>query len=81
MTTCVKEKNIDLIKEKIRKSKSSVIELDLTSMNIIDASKTAVLSSAIFYGKHPEGKIKCRLQSDNIKNFIAGLSIKNIEFI
>ena len=81
MITLLKEKNINIIEEKVRSSKSEELELDLSSMNILDASRAAVLSSAIFYGKHPEGRIKCRLQSENIKNFVAGLALGNIEFI
>lgn len=81
MTEILKDKNIDLIEKKVRKAKTSEIELDFSAMNIIEASRAAVLSSAIFYGKHPEGRIKCRLQSENIKNFVAGLALGNIEFI
>lgn len=81
MMTMLKEKNINIIEEKVRSSKSEELELDLSSLNVLDASRAAVLSSAIFYGKHPEGKIRCRLQSENIKNFVAGLALGNIEFI
>lgn len=75
------DKNINLIKQQIKKAKTSELEIDLSSMNVLEASKVAVLSSAIHYSKYPEGKIKCKLQSDNIKNFISGLSIPNLEFI
>ena len=81
MTVLLKEKNINTLKQKIKTAKNSDIELDLSSMNIIEASKIAVLSSAVYYGTNPTGKIKCRLKSDNIKNFIAGLDLQNIEFV
>lgn len=79
--TSILEKEINTIRKKIQQSKSTEFELDLSSMNIFEASKVAVMSSALYYSKNPDGKIKCKLKSDNIKEFIAGLSIQNIEFI
>ena len=79
--TILKEENLNTIKKKIKKTKASEIEIDLSSLNIIEASKLAVLSSALYYGKNPEGKIKCRLQSAGIRNFITGLALHNIEFV
>lgn len=73
--------NINLIKQRIKRAKSLDFELDLSAMNLLDAAKVAVLTSALYYTKNPEGKIKCKLQSENIKSFISTLAVKNLEFV
>lgn len=69
------------IKNMLKKTGNAEFELDLRSMNVIDATRAAVLLSSVFYGKNPDSKIKCRLYSAGIKSFISGLSVPNIEFI
>lgn len=55
--------------------------LDLTSMNIFDCLKFMVLSSTYFSQKFPEGKLKCKVQSDDVKSLLSAFDIRNLEFI
>ncbi len=73
------KKMLDDIKKYINKYECPKISLDLTKLNILDAARIMVLSSAYHYKKYPNGKITCRVQSDNVKNFISGLTTENLE--
>ena len=55
--------------------------LDLTKLNILDAAKVMMLSSAYHYKKYPEGKLKCHVQSESVKNLVSGFSTINLEVI
>ncbi len=81
MTAILERENLNFIREQIKKSRTSNIELDFSKMEVLEASKAAVISSAMLYKKYPESKIKCHLKSDGMKSFIAALSIRNIEFV
>lgn len=69
------------IQKYINKFDCPEMTLDLSKLNILDAAKVMVLSSAYHYKKYPEGKLKCRVQSDSIKNFVSEFSAVNLEVI
>ncbi len=69
------------IQKYINKFDCPEMTLDLSKLNILDAAKVMVLSSAYHYKKYPEGKLKCRVQSDSIKNFVSEFSAINLEVI
>ena len=69
------------IQKYINKFDCPEMTLDLSKLNILDAAKVMVLSSAYQYKKYPEGKLKCRVQSDSIKNFVSEFSAINLEVI
>lgn len=71
----------NMVKEYIKKCSSSVIELDLSALNIIDAAKILVLSSAYHYKKFPDGKLKCHTQSKDIENLLTPFAIPNLEIL
>lgn len=55
--------------------------LDVTSMNIFDSLKFMVMSSAYFYQKYPDEKLKCKINSNDIKSLISSFEVKNLEFV
>ncbi len=65
----------------IKVSHSDEITLDLSALNIIESLKVLVLSSAYYFQKYPQGKIKCKTYSKNMDNVASGLITGNIEFI
>lgn len=75
------EKILDNVKNYINKFDCPEMTLDLTELNILDATKVMVLSSAYHYQKYPEGKVKCRVQSDNVKKLVAVFVTENLEVI
>lgn len=71
----------DKVKKHIKKYDCPEIELDLSNLNILDAVKVLVLSSAYHYKKYPLGKLKCHTQSDEMKALVTGFSMSNLEFV
>ena len=55
--------------------------LDINSLNIFESLRFMVLSSAYFYQKYPEEKLKFKIKSNDIKSLISEFGIKNLEFI
>ncbi|MBO6087465.1 hypothetical protein J6P92_03860 [bacterium] len=55
--------------------------VDVTSMNIFDSLKFMVMSSAYFYQKYPEEKLKCKIKSNDIRSLISAFEVKNLEFV
>lgn len=60
---------------------SNDFALDTTSMNIFESLKFMVLSSAYFYQKYPEEKLKCKIKSNDIKALMSSFRIENLEFV
>lgn len=69
------------IKNSIKKANSPEILIDLSAMNILDATKIMVLSSAYHYQKFPQGKIKCKLSDSQRCNFINPFITNNLELV
>lgn len=75
------EKVLNRVKNYIKKYDCPEITLDLTALNVFEASKIMLLSSAYHYQKYPKGKLKCHVASENIMDLIAGLAVKNLEIV
>ncbi len=72
---------LDEIKSFVDKFDCPEFSIDLSSLNIIDAMKVLMLSSAYHYGRYPDGRIFCRCMSDEIISLIEGVAISNFELI
>lgn len=72
---------LENIQKYINKFDCPEMILDLSKLNILDAAKVMVLSSAYHYKKYPEGKLKCRVRSDSVKNFVSGFAAVNLEVL
>lgn len=57
------------------------IVVDLSELNVFDAMKFIVLSSAYHYQKYPTGKMKCHVASEDIKNFASSFCTANLELV
>lgn len=68
-------------KKYVDKCNSSDIVVDLSDLNVFDAMKFIVLSSAYHYQKYPTGKMKCRVASDDIKSFASSFCTSNLELV
>ena len=75
------EKAVQEIKKHLKKSEIREIELDLSSMNILDAVKVLVLTSSYLYKKSPEEKLKFRFVSSDIENILSSFSLTNLEMV
>lgn len=75
------KKNLDekilSTKEAFNSSLSFEYEFDLSKLNLIDASKTALLLSAELMKKNTKSTINCLLADKGILNIIAPRKLKN----
>ena len=69
------------IKKYINNFECPEMTLDLSKLNILDAAKVMMLSSAYHYKKYPEGKVKCRVASDSVTGLVSSFITKNLEVI
>ncbi len=72
---------LERIETYINESDCKEMGIDISCLNIFDASKILLVTSALHYSKYPEGKLKCKVQSEGIKNLIAGFSTRNLEIV
>ena len=74
-------KSSDEFKNYLNSNNDKDFALDTTSMNIFESLKFMVLSSAYFYQKYPDEKLKCKVNSGDIKSLISSFEVKNLEFV
>lgn len=72
--------NITTFRNYLKNSKDGNFLLDISSMNLFDSLKFLVLSSIYFYQKFPEMKLKCRVQSEDVKSLAKTFKVQNLEF-
>lgn len=73
--------SIDKFKKFVKCHDCPELTLNLSSLNIFDAAKFVLLSSAYHYQKYPSGKIKYQVESDDIKNLVLDFAGPNLEFV
>lgn len=57
------------------------LSMDVTHLNLIDASKVTIICSTYHWSKYPNGKISWKIKSNEIKNLIKPLNLGNINLI
>ena len=70
---------IDRIKSFINKHKCDEFEADISLLNLIDASRTALLCSTYHFSKYPQGRIYWDLRDEQTKELIAPMQLMNME--
>lgn len=73
--------SLDKFKKFVKCHDCPELTLNLSSLNIFDATKFVLLSSAYHYQKYPSGKIKYQVESDDIKNLVLDFAGPNLEFV
>jgi len=76
--SCVNEV-IECIKGFINKNKCDEFEADISLLNLIDASKTALLCSTYHFAKYPEGRIYWDLRDEQTRTLITPMQLRNME--
>ncbi len=72
---------VEKFKKFIEKNDCPKIEVDLSAVNIFEALKFMVLSSTYHFQKYPKGKLRCRIQSEDAKNFVSAFITNNLELV
>lgn len=74
-------KILDNIKHSIRKSKSANMTVDISMLNLIDASKVATMASTYHFLKFAQGSINWIVGSKEIEKILKPLNLGNSKFI
>lgn len=72
---------VESIKNYINNHDCPTLSMDISKLNIIDASKVTILCSTYHWAKYPNGEISWKIASDEIKELINPLSLGNIKLI
>lgn len=71
---------INSVKKYIANTDCKHLKMDISTLNPIEASKIAVLSSTNHYLKYPKGILDCVVKSKNIIDLIKPLILGNVRF-
>ena len=74
-------KALSEIKKVIKKTELQDLQVDLSDMNLLDAVKVLVILSSYLYQKLPEGKLKFKFASGDIKNVLTSFSLNNLVMV
>lgn len=69
---------VESIKKYINDNDCPNLSMDISRLNIIDASKVTILCSTYHWAKYPEGQINWKISSDEIKELVNPLNLGNI---
>lgn len=72
---------VESIRKYIHDNDCPDLSMDISHLNIIDASKVTVLCSTYHWAKYPNGKISWRISSSSVKELISPLSLGNIRLV
>ena len=72
---------IDSLKSHIKNTDCNYMTLDISSLNLLDASKIAVECSTNHYLKYPQGLVDCIVKTNKVKNLIKDLILGNMKFL
>lgn len=75
------DKILNSIKSAIRKSKSANMTVDISMLNLIDASKIATMASTYHFLKFSDGKINWIVNSKEIEKMLKPMNLGNTKFI
>ena len=72
---------VETIKNYIYEHDCPDLSMDISYLNIIDASRVTVLCSTYHWSKYPDGKISWLINSEDIKDIVKPLNLGNINLI
>lgn len=84
MVTKPMNNTIDLvqkIKNYIYEHDCPTLSMDISHLNIIDASKVTILCSTYHWAKYPNGEISWKINAPEIEEIIKPLDLGNIKLI
>ncbi len=72
---------VETIKNYIHEHDCPDLSMDISYLNIIDASRVTVLCSTYHWSKYPDGKISWLINSEDINDIVKPLNLGNINLI
>ena len=70
---------IEKIENFLKNSPRQKVDVDISDLNLIDASRVALLSSVRFFATYPDKKICWSVKDEETKRTISNLMLKNME--
>ena len=67
--------SVDIIK-KLNSSNGEII--DLSNLNLFDATRTIIMLSTYYFQKNPTQKIRCKVSTPNIENILKDIPLNNL---
>lgn len=72
---------VNSINDYISNHNCSKLSLDVSHLNIFDASKVTIICSTYHWAKYPKGKISWKISSNEVKELVKPLNLGNIQLI
>lgn len=72
---------VESINNYIRDNDCPNLSMDISHLNVIDASKVTLLCSTFHWSKYPEGNISWKINSSDVRDLVNPLSLGNIRLI
>lgn len=72
---------VESIKKYINEHDCPTLSMDISRLNIIDASKVTILCSTYHWAKYPNGEISWKIGTPEIKELVNPLNLGNIRLI
>ena len=70
---------VESIKRYIKDHDCPDLAMDISHLNIIDASKVTILCSTYHWAKYPQGEISWKINSPEVKDIVNPLNLGNIK--
>ena len=71
--------SIDKLRDYIRVNDCKALEIDVCSLNLIDAVKVSTTASMYHFMKYPAGSVKLFVKDEEVKNTLNRISPRNIK--
>lgn len=87
MTQAVLEKFSDTnklvssIKKYITENDCPSLSMDISYLNLLDASRVTVLCSTYHWAKYPKGEVRLKTGSKTVKDLIKPLNLGNVKLV
>lgn len=72
---------VEEIKKYITEHDCPQLSMDISHLNIMDASKITILCSTYHWTKYPNGKINWKIGSSEVRDLVKPLNLGNINLI
>lgn len=72
---------VESIRKYILENDCPTMSMDISNLNIIDASKVTILCSTYHWAKYPNGEISWKIKYPEISNIVKPLNLGNIKLI
>ncbi|MDD3437269.1 MAG: hypothetical protein PHC64_08975 [Candidatus Gastranaerophilales bacterium] len=72
---------VESIKKYISEHDCPVLSMDISNLNILEASKVTILCSTYHWSKYPNGEINWKINSNEVRELVNPLNLGNIKMI